>query len=159
MPISPPPPISLRASLTPFFPCPVGRGGHHFPGVACAQPYQYPQVVGDGLEKGTCLHMEVHAKCQEQERIRLLWELEQATREQRPGNSCGVTLWAALKQWPLWATAAVLLLLLVWCFLLFGPVSSGQEKYSSSNMDETANDKGNNAVAKEVLETSPDTQS
>lgn len=73
---------------------------------------------------------------------------------------CGVTLWAALKQWPLWATAAVLLLLLVLCFLLlFGPVSSGREKYSSSNMDETANDKGNNAVAKKVLETSPDTQS
>lgn len=34
--------------------------------------FQYPQVVRDGVEKETCLCMEVCARCQEQQRIWLL---------------------------------------------------------------------------------------
>lgn len=74
-------------------------------------PIQYTQVVRERLEKEMCLHGSV-CKCQEGQRIWLLWDLEQS------GSSQGVTLWAALQQWPLWAAAAALVLLLVLCFLL-----------------------------------------
>lgn len=112
---------------------------------------QYPQVVGDGLEKDTCLHMEVRAKCQEQQRIRLLQELKQVIQGQR--DSWEVMLWAALQQRPLWAAAGVLVVLLVLCFVLrkrsHEPVSSGQEKYSSSNLNKTAINKGKQFCGKE----------
>ncbi|XP_041870190.1 inositol 1,4,5-trisphosphate receptor-interacting protein-like 1 [Corvus kubaryi] len=115
---------------------------------------QYPQMVGDGLDEDTRLLMELRAKYEELQRIRLLQELqelEQATLEQS-GGPWGAMLWAALQQWPFWAVAAVLALLLVLCFVprkrCCEPESSGQETKSSSNVDKRANDKENNALAK-----------
>ncbi|KAF4792540.1 hypothetical protein TURU_120885 [Turdus rufiventris] len=74
--------------------------------------FQYLQVVRDGVEKETCLCMEVCAKRQEQQRIWLLWS---------------------------WSRKGAM-------------IQRGSSQKYSSNVDETTNDKGNNAAAKRVLE-------
>lgn len=75
---------------------------------------QYPQPTGDGLDEVTRLRMELRAKLQEEERVRLEREVEQLALMQS-GASWGELLWCALQQWQLWAVAGLALLLLaVW---------------------------------------------
>ncbi|RMC05444.1 hypothetical protein DUI87_18637 [Hirundo rustica rustica] len=78
--------------------------------------FQYPQPVGDGLDEATRLRMELRAKLQEQERIRLEREMEQLVLVQ------GVTFWgdlhwSAMQPWQLWTFSGLLVLLLTIRFL------------------------------------------
>ncbi|XP_039239263.1 inositol 1,4,5-trisphosphate receptor-interacting protein-like 1 [Pipra filicauda] len=75
---------------------------------------QYPQMVGDGLDEVTRLHMELREKLLDREMTRLLQELEQSSLE-RSVRAWGALLWAALQQGDFWALAGVLgLLLWLW---------------------------------------------
>lgn len=75
---------------------------------------QYPQPVGDGLDRVTRLRMEAYAKLQEQEKIQLEREEEQHMLMQS-GASSGDLFWSALQPWQVWTFAGLLVLLLaVW---------------------------------------------
>lgn len=75
---------------------------------------QYPQPVGDGLDKVMRQRMEAWAKLQEQEKIRLEREEEQLMLMQT-GASSGDLLWSALQSWQVWTFAGLLVLLLaIW---------------------------------------------
>nr|XP_041569901.1 inositol 1,4,5-trisphosphate receptor-interacting protein-like 1 [Taeniopygia guttata] len=75
---------------------------------------QYPQPVGDVLDEATHRQMELRAKFQEEERIRLEREVEQLALMQS-GASWRDLLRSALQPWQVWAFAGLLVLLLaVW---------------------------------------------
>ncbi|TRZ26911.1 hypothetical protein HGM15179_000152 [Zosterops borbonicus] len=72
---------------------------------------QFPQPVGDGLDKETRRQMEARAKFLEEEKIRLEQELEQLVVKQGAW-ALGDLPWSALQHWQVWALAGLLLLLL-----------------------------------------------
>lgn len=92
---------------------------------------QYPQPAGDGLDEVMCLWTELHAKLQEQERIRMERELEQLMLK-LSGTSWGDLLRSALHLWQVWVSAGLLLLLLalwfIWRKRICQAQSSGQEE-------------------------------
>ncbi|XP_039234579.1 inositol 1,4,5-trisphosphate receptor-interacting protein-like 1 [Pipra filicauda] len=92
---------------------------------------QYPQMVGDGLDEDTRLHMELRAELLDREMTRLLQELEQSSLE-RSVRAWGALLWAALQQGDFWALTVVLGLLLWLWFVCrrrsHEPDNNGQEE-------------------------------
>lgn len=78
---------------------------------------QHPQVVGDELEKETHF-LSVHGSmCQVPGSAEDLAAVGAGVgNPEQSGSSWGVTVWAALQQWPFWAAAAVLVLFLVLAF-------------------------------------------
>ncbi|XP_074396328.1 inositol 1,4,5-trisphosphate receptor-interacting protein-like 1 [Zonotrichia albicollis] len=73
---------------------------------------QYPQPVGDGLDEVARLQMEVRAKLQEEEKIRLQREVEQLVLLKQGVLAWGDLLSSARQHWQVWALAGLLLLLL-----------------------------------------------
>ncbi|XP_027528769.1 inositol 1,4,5-trisphosphate receptor-interacting protein-like 1 [Neopelma chrysocephalum] len=121
---------------------------------------QYPQMVGDGLDEATRLHMEMREKYLNQEMTRLLQELEQSSLEHSV-RAWGALLWATLGQWHFWALVGVLGLLLALCFSLRKrsrePHSSAPQENASSNVEAqedqvngSANVEGSNAAGREA---------
>ncbi|XP_077637724.1 inositol 1,4,5-trisphosphate receptor-interacting protein-like 1 [Lonchura striata] len=77
---------------------------------------QHPQPVGDVLDEVTHREMELRAKFQEEERIRLEREVELLALMQS-GASWRDLLWSALQPWQVWAFAGLLVLLLAAWFM------------------------------------------
>ncbi|XP_051625794.1 inositol 1,4,5-trisphosphate receptor-interacting protein-like 1 [Manacus candei] len=102
---------------------------------------QYPQMVGDGLDEDTRLHMELRAELLDREMTRLLQELEQSSLE-RSVRAWGALLWTALQQGDFWALVVVLSLLLWLWFVCrrrsHEPDNNGREEEEGREDNEDA---------------------